>query len=232
MAGGTAMHAPAWRETMRTGAQRGGTALGGVALVAAAAIVAAALASYHVTDPALNTAAAGPPANWLGPIGAWSADLLLSLLGPCAALLVPFALVRGLRWTRGAPAGEWMRGLLFVALASLLIGTALELWLGRTAGPALPAGWGGVLGLAGDGLAERGLALLPATPYATAIRLGLRSAARARRGRRGGLWHRPEHRRTALADGATWRQGGDGSPAPPRRDPRGTARESERSRDA
>lgn len=50
------------------------------------------LASYSPTDNAWNTASGETYHNWLGPIGSWSADILLQLMGQ-VAFLVPFALL-------------------------------------------------------------------------------------------------------------------------------------------
>jgi S-DNA-T family DNA segregation ATPase FtsK/SpoIIIE len=59
------------------------------------------LATYHATDPSMNTAvdpaASHPVHNWVGVFGAWLSDLLLQSLG-LAAFLLPVWLV-GLGWT-------------------------------------------------------------------------------------------------------------------------------------
>ena len=101
-----------WRDGLKKGARRSTTLVGGVALVAAALLAALALVSYRPTDPAFNTSAAGPVNNWIGQTGAYAADLLLSLWGPPAGLLLPLVLVLGLRLLRGADAGRWLRALL------------------------------------------------------------------------------------------------------------------------
>ena len=49
------------------------------------------LASYSPTDNAWNTASGEAYHNWLGPVGSWSADILLQLMGQ-TAFLVPLAL--------------------------------------------------------------------------------------------------------------------------------------------
>ena len=64
---------------MKRGMRRSWALLIGGGLGAAALLLLLALVSYRPTDPSLNTAAAGPVRNWVGPPGAWSADLLLSL---------------------------------------------------------------------------------------------------------------------------------------------------------
>ena len=71
-----------------------------------------ALLTYHPSDPSLNTDAAGPVRNWMGGPGAWTSDLLLTLLGPPVGLLLPVILVIGLRLARGAEPGRWLRALI------------------------------------------------------------------------------------------------------------------------
>jgi S-DNA-T family DNA segregation ATPase FtsK/SpoIIIE len=138
-----------WRASMKRGAVRSGTMAGGVALLAAVIATVAALVSYHPSDPALNTAAGGPPGNWLGLPGAWLADLLLTFAGPAVGLLVPVALVVAWRLLRGVSAGRFGRTILIGLIAVLLIGTAATLWR-ASAIPRLPAGLGGILGFAGE----------------------------------------------------------------------------------
>ncbi|HEY0413330.1 MAG TPA: DNA translocase FtsK 4TM domain-containing protein [Allosphingosinicella sp.] len=113
---------------------------------AAALLAGLALASYHQTDPSLNTAAAGPVRNWIGVPGAWTADLLLSLFGPPTALLLPLLALRGFRVARGVGAGRWARALVLSVLGLVLIGAAASLLAGGAVN-GLPAAWGGALGL-------------------------------------------------------------------------------------
>ncbi|XHS02243.1 hypothetical protein ACFB49_38540 [Sphingomonas sp. DBB INV C78] len=120
-----------------------GAALGLLALML---MLAFALASYQPTDAALNTAAGGDVRNILGTPGAWVADLLLSLLGPPAALLLPIGIIAGLRLWRGATIGKWKRSLGVCVIGLLLLGIALSLLRGGSVA-GLPAGWGGVVGL-------------------------------------------------------------------------------------
>src|SRR5687768_17441512 len=84
-----------WREGMKNAARRSLLLLGGLAVVAATLWVAVALISYRPSDPALNTAAAGPVLNRLGTPGAYISDLLLTLMGPPIAFLTPLVLVWG-----------------------------------------------------------------------------------------------------------------------------------------
>ena len=63
----------------------------GILLIATAVLMLLALASYSPLDRSLNTAANPPmgrPAhNWIGLVGAYSADLMLQSLGVAAFLL-------------------------------------------------------------------------------------------------------------------------------------------------
>jgi S-DNA-T family DNA segregation ATPase FtsK/SpoIIIE len=135
-----------WRAGVRRGLSRGWALLLGGALGGAALLLLLALVSYRTSDPSLNTAAAGPVGNWLGTPGAWIADLLLSLWGPLAGLLLPLLVLAGFRVARGAEAGRPLRlWLLSIAGVSLLGGGAAM--LDGDAVNGLPAGWGGAFGL-------------------------------------------------------------------------------------
>src|SRR5271165_1275166 len=58
------------------------------------------LASYLPEDPSLNTAVATGvlPHNWIGPVGAYAADVLFQVFGWVAFLLPMALLVVGARW--------------------------------------------------------------------------------------------------------------------------------------
>jgi S-DNA-T family DNA segregation ATPase FtsK/SpoIIIE len=136
-----------------------GGVVGGCVLALAAILILLALISYSPSDPSLNTRAAGPVSNWLGGAGAWTADLLLSLMGPLAALLLPLMLLTGLRMARRTGAGPWSRSLLLTLGGIALFGTALGLAIGGAVN-GLPAGWGGGIGLAFAKLIELVLGLI------------------------------------------------------------------------
>ncbi len=72
--------------------------------VTLAALVALSLLSYSPDDPSLNVAAPAPDAkpsrNWVGPVGAHSADILFQALGYAAFLLPVGMFLLGLRWFR------------------------------------------------------------------------------------------------------------------------------------
>ncbi len=150
---------PEWRDAVKRGAVRSGALVGAVALAIAAALVALALVSYRPSDPAMNTAAAGPANNWLGAIGAWTSDILLWLAGPAVLLLLPVALITALRLWRDVPVSGWRRRMLLAGAGVALIGVALSLFRDEAVF-GLPAGLGGVIGLAGAAAVNAALALI------------------------------------------------------------------------
>ncbi|WP_174274777.1 DNA translocase FtsK 4TM domain-containing protein, partial [Sphingomonas bacterium] len=159
-----------WTERAGLFGRRGGAILGALAILALVLLLGFALASYHSVDPAMNTAAGGPPVNVLGAPGAWAADLLLTLFGLPVALLLPPLVVIALRLWRGAEAGQWKRALPITVLAMALLDVALGLIRGGTVAP-LPAGLGGAIGLGGAGAIDAGLAriAMPGWPEAPRI---------------------------------------------------------------
>jgi hypothetical protein len=139
-------------------------------LVVAGLITLVALASYRPSDPSFNTAAAGPVNNWMGWFGAYGSDLLLSLWGPGAGLLVPLCFVLGLRLARGTDAGRWGRSLTLTLLGIIFAGTGgALLFAGAVNG--LPAGWGGTFGLSFGKLIEWGLASIGQPDVAEPLRI-------------------------------------------------------------
>jgi S-DNA-T family DNA segregation ATPase FtsK/SpoIIIE len=88
----------------------------GLMLALAALLLLLALATYHPSDPSLNTASgeAGPHAvrNWIGLCGAWVSDLLLQALGVTAFFLPLWLGGLGWSWIRSRPGGlAWLRWL-------------------------------------------------------------------------------------------------------------------------
>ena len=162
-----------WRESVKAGAVRSGALIAACALFAATAAMAAALASYHPGDRALNTEG-GTILNWLGAPGAWFADLALTVFGPAAALLLPIAPIVGLRLWRGAPAGRWGRMTFRAALGVALMASAFA-FVSDRAVLALPAGWGGVVGLGVSRTADLAVAQIgnPVWERWTLIALGV-----------------------------------------------------------
>ena len=148
-----------WRETVKAGAVRSGALIASVAIFVATVAMVLALASYHASDPALNTASGGNPANLIGPPGAWFADIALSVFGPAVALLLPVGPIVGMRLWRDLPAGHWGRMLRNTALGVALMASALA-FVSDSSVLALPAGWGGIVGLAVANTTEWALAFI------------------------------------------------------------------------
>jgi S-DNA-T family DNA segregation ATPase FtsK/SpoIIIE len=147
------------RDGVKRGARRTwALAIGGF-IMALALFVLLSLVSYKPGDPSLNTAAGGPAQNWLGAPGAVASDLLLSLWGLTAALIVPLVLLIGLRVARGVGSPRWGRSVLFTVFGMALIGGGASL-VSSAAVHALPAGWGGGFGLALAAIVDSGLAAL------------------------------------------------------------------------
>jgi S-DNA-T family DNA segregation ATPase FtsK/SpoIIIE len=172
MASKIAVHGAPWRERIVLAVTRSGGIVAGIALILAALLFAVALATYHRSDPALNTVAGGPPLNWIGGPGAWIADLGLTLFGPAAAAWVPIILVPGIRLVRGRDSGRWGRAALLTLLAALLAGTAVALFREETS-LWLPAGWGGAIGYLGSRAIEGGIALIPAHGFVVPLRYAI-----------------------------------------------------------
>ncbi len=143
--------APLWRDTMKAGVRRSGALIGGTALFLAAVALVLALASYHSTDPSMNTASAGPARNLMGAPGAWIADLLFALLGPAVVLFVPIGLIVSWRLWRDRPVGNWGAMVRGVAVGVIFVATALA-FFSSDAVLSLTGGWGGVVGLTIAGL--------------------------------------------------------------------------------
>jgi DNA segregation ATPase FtsK/SpoIIIE, S-DNA-T family len=82
----------------------------GLILLVAAGLLLLALISYTPSDPSFNTvagpAATHPAHNWTGLIGAYTADLLLQIVG-IAIFLVPLAFIRiGISWMQSRRVGS------------------------------------------------------------------------------------------------------------------------------
>ena len=135
-----------WRETVRAGAVRSGALIAATFIFIGTAALALALATYRASDHAINTASGSGASNWLGYPGAWIADLLLTAFGPAAALLLPVGPIVAARLWRDLPPGRGGRMLRGATLGVALMATALA-FVSAAAVMALPAGWGGLVGL-------------------------------------------------------------------------------------
>ena len=163
---------PDWRDALRVSLGRFATRSWGAVLIAFAATAAIALATHSDTDPSFTTAAGGPPANWIGAVGAYASDALLLLFGVGAALLLPVIALAGVRMMRLEPTGRVIRALVVAALGAILIGIALGLASG-SAVAGLPSGWGGAIGLAASRAVEAGIALVGNPAVEGPLRLAL-----------------------------------------------------------
>ncbi|WP_333573530.1 DNA translocase FtsK [Sphingomonas sp.] len=142
--------APHWRDTMKAGVRRGGFVLAGTALFVVTVAIVLALVSYHASDPALNTASAGPARNWLGGVGAWVADILFTLVGLPVLLLAPVGLLAAHRMMIDRPIERPRRMIGSAAVAAALAAIGLGLLHFDWSLPLdwrLPAGMGGLIGL-------------------------------------------------------------------------------------
>jgi S-DNA-T family DNA segregation ATPase FtsK/SpoIIIE len=85
----------------------------GMMLLLVSLLLFLALATYHASDPSLNTASgATAPRNWIGLFGAYLSDLLLQSLGIAAFLLPMWLGGVGWTWMRSRPGGSAiLRGL-------------------------------------------------------------------------------------------------------------------------
>jgi len=120
----------------------------GFLCVTFAVLMALALISYSPHDVALNVSA--PPAdgplarNWIGPVGAYGADLLFQVLG-FAAFLLPLAIaVLGWRWFRSRAIDSQTATLVGYGLLLLSLPSLLSLWHFPEVRGAVPPG--GLLG--------------------------------------------------------------------------------------
>jgi S-DNA-T family DNA segregation ATPase FtsK/SpoIIIE len=113
-----------------------------------AVLAALALVSYSPHDASLNVAARAPedhPAlNWIGPVGAYSADLLFQGFGYAAFLLPIGILALALRWFRSKPYDSPRAKLIGYGMLVLSLPALLSLWSVPQVRGALPAG--GLLG--------------------------------------------------------------------------------------
>jgi S-DNA-T family DNA segregation ATPase FtsK/SpoIIIE len=97
-----------------------------------AVLLALALLSYRPEDVSFNVS--GPPAdgplarNWIGPVGAYGADLLFQVLGFAAFLLPAAILVLGWRWFRSRAIDSQAATLVGYALLLLSLPSLFSLW--------------------------------------------------------------------------------------------------------
>ncbi len=122
-------------------------------LIAVALLVAVALLGYTPSDPSFDTVTGQAPRNWLGAPGAWLADGLLFLFGWAAAALLPMPLGIALRMLRRKGVAKWRRYLAATLAGAAVTAVGIGLAL-PDPDAALPAGTGGVAGLAAAALGD------------------------------------------------------------------------------
>ena len=120
----------------------------GFLCITLAVLIALALLSYSPKDASFNVSAAafdGSPArNWIGPAGAYGADLLFQSFG-FAAFLIPAAiLVLGWRWFRSRVLDSQVATVVGFGLLLVSLPTLLSLWHVWDVRGAVPPG--GLLG--------------------------------------------------------------------------------------
>src|SRR6201996_674108 len=156
----------AMNKLMRMLALRGA----GLVLIAAAIAGLLMLVSYNADDASVNNANLREATNWLGPIGATAADLMLQIFGFAAvAFLAPLA-VWGTRAVRGKSIKYAMWRLVAWPLGTATVAAGLGLFP-RPA--SLPAGAGGMIGIAASGLSAHAAQVWHAPVVAWALPLTL-----------------------------------------------------------
>jgi S-DNA-T family DNA segregation ATPase FtsK/SpoIIIE len=78
----------------------------GLLVLASAVLLFLSLASYHPTDPSLNTVGSGSVHNWIGPAGAYLSDVMLQIEGISAFILPILLAALGWTWMLSRPAGS------------------------------------------------------------------------------------------------------------------------------
>src|SRR5436190_15228878 len=156
----------AMNRLMRVAALRGA----GLLLLLAAATALIALVSYSSDDASLNNANLRDTGNWLGPFGAVAADLMLQIFGWAAVAFLAPLLVWGTRAVRGKSLKYAMWRLWAWPLGTFTVAAGLGL-MPPFAG--LPAGAGGMLGIATNGLAAHAAQTWQMPALAWALPLGL-----------------------------------------------------------
>ncbi len=159
-------------DTVRRGAIRSSAIVGAAGLALLAVMLLLALASYHPSDPSMNTASGGPARNLIGTTGAWMADILLSFIGPAVGLFVPLILVAASRLWRDVPISGWVQRGLRAFLGIALIDVALGLFRNEAIA-GLPGGLGGAIGYMGSNILRWGLDFVPDAALATMISYGV-----------------------------------------------------------
>jgi S-DNA-T family DNA segregation ATPase FtsK/SpoIIIE len=103
-----------------------------------------ALVSYSPHDASFNTSASAPDSrsaiNWIGPIGAYGADLLFQCLGYAAFLLPLLIFSLAWRWFRSQPVATPISKIVGCSMMGLSLPAILSLWRWPDVRGAIPAG--------------------------------------------------------------------------------------------
>ena len=145
--GRTVKRTPEWREMLKRSLIRSGALIGAIALMLATLFLALALLSYAPSDPSLTTVAGDHVGNIMGAPGAWVSDVLLLLLGVPVALFLPLMAISARRLWGDQDMSGWIGQYGKCLFGIALIGIALALFQPEPL-VGLPAGWGGMIGLA------------------------------------------------------------------------------------
>jgi S-DNA-T family DNA segregation ATPase FtsK/SpoIIIE len=137
---------PEWRQMLKRSLIRSGALIGASALYVLSLFLLLALLSYHPSDPSLNTVAGGFAQNVMQTPGAYTSDFLLWLLGVPAALLLPLILVCARRLWGDQDMSGWQGQVGKCLTGIVLVGIGLSLFQTQPL-VALPAGWGGIVGM-------------------------------------------------------------------------------------
>src|SRR5438477_418506 len=143
----------------------------GFLCITLAVLIALALLSYSPKDASFNVSAAafdGSPArNWIGPAGAYGADLLFQIFGFAAFLLPAAILVLGWRWLRSRALDSQVATVVGFGLLLVSLPTLLSLWHVWDVRGAVPPG--GLLGELISGGLRTGFNLWGANLVAVAL---------------------------------------------------------------
>ncbi len=158
-----------WRAVLRRAVRRSSELASAVLLFGVMVFLALALVSYRQTDPSASTAAGPEVLNWMGPLGAWTAERALFLFGPVSVLLLPLLYVFARKLWRlveeedgiAEPSDQrWWWPICLLVFAMVLLCTVLSLAFTGPGGT-LPASMGGISGLLGAKAITALVALLP-----------------------------------------------------------------------
>jgi S-DNA-T family DNA segregation ATPase FtsK/SpoIIIE len=103
-----------------------------------------ALVSYNPHDASFNVSAAAPDSrsaiNWIGPVGAYGADLLFQCLGYAVFLLPVVIFTLSWRWFRSQPVESPITKIVGCCMLGLFLPALLALWHWPDVRGAIPAG--------------------------------------------------------------------------------------------